>query len=126
MNNIAGKITEAEWQVMKAVWQQSPLTAAAIVEYLKPETSWSPKTVQTLIGRLVKKEVLGIEKDSNPFQYYPLLSQTECRRGQTESFLQKVYDGSLHTLLVNFVNDENLTPEEIEELKSLLDEKVKR
>ena len=126
MNNAASKITDAEWQVMKVVWKQSPLTASAIAEYLKEETSWSPKTVQTLIGRLVKKGVLGTLKDTNPFQYYPLVSQTACRREQTESFLQKVYDGSLHMLLVNFVNDENLSPQEIRELRNLLDDKIQR
>jgi BlaI family transcriptional regulator, penicillinase repressor len=126
MNSLASKITDAEWQVMKAVWQQSPLTAAAIVEYLKPETDWSPKTIQTLIGRLVKKGVLGIDKETNPFQYHPLLSETECMHGQTTSFLQKVYGGSIHLLIANFVNEENLSIQEISELRSLLDEKVNR
>ncbi|MEA4926010.1 MAG: BlaI/MecI/CopY family transcriptional regulator [Syntrophomonadaceae bacterium] len=123
MNNISTKISDAEWLVMKVVWHTSPLSAAGIVERLRPETDWSPKTIQTMIGRLVKKGALGVDKDTNVYLYYPLLSQEECRQGETRSFLQKVYDGSIHSLLANFVANETLSPREIQELKALLDEK---
>lgn len=119
------KISGAEWQVMKVLWREFPLSAALIIEQLKPESEWSPKTIQTLIGRLVKKGILGINKESNYYQYYPLVSQKECMREETKSFLQKVYDGSFHMFLANFVKDENLSPKEIHELKKLLDETIK-
>lgn len=125
MNNIAGKISDAEWLVMKVIWQQSPLPASAVVECLKPGTNWSPKTIQTLIGRLVKKGALGVDKEANPFRYYHLISQEDCMRGQTESLLQKVYGGSLHLLLANFVTNESLSPQEIQELRDLLDDKIR-
>ncbi len=125
MNNITFKITDAEWLVMKVVWQESPLTASFIAKELKLETEWNPKTVQTLIGRLVKKGALGIKKDAALNEYYPLLSKLHCMREETKTFLQKVYEGSLKVLITNFVNDETLTPKEIEELKSLLDQKTK-
>ena len=125
MDNITFKITDAEWLVMKVVWQQSPLTASSIAKELKLETDWNPKTVQTLIGRLVKKGALGIKKDASLNEYYPLVSKENCMRKETKTFLQKVYGGSLKVLIANFVSDETLTPKEIEELKSLLDEKIK-
>lgn len=125
MNDVACKISEAEWQVMKVLWDKSPLTATQVIEYLKPESQWNPKTIHTLIARLVKKEALGVNKDSNLFQYYPLVSRDDCMREETKSFLHKVYDGSLHLLLANFVKDESLSPKEIEYLRNLLDEKIK-
>lgn len=125
MTKATCRISDAEWLVMKVLWQESPLTASSVIEYLKLETNWNPKTIQTLIGRLVKKGALDINKDANLYQYYPLVSQEECMREETKSFLQKVYGGSLNLLLANFVKSENLSPEEIEELKSLLDEKKK-
>lgn len=125
MSDTTLRISSAEWQVIKVLWQESPLTASSVIEYLKPETDWSPKTIQTLIGRLVKKGVLGVNKDANLNQYYPLVSQEECMREETKSFLQKVYNGSLQLMLANFVKDENLSAKEIQELRNLLDEKIK-
>ncbi len=122
MNNIACKISDAEWQVMQVIWQESPITAASVITQVKPETNWSPKTVQTLLSRLVKKGVLGVNKDASFYQYFPLVSQAECTLEETKSFLQKVYGGSLHLLLANFVQNENLSATEIQELRSLLDE----
>ncbi|HEX3011846.1 MAG TPA: BlaI/MecI/CopY family transcriptional regulator [Syntrophomonadaceae bacterium] len=125
MGNIDCKISDAEWLVMKVIWQGSPLTASSVIEQLKPETDWSPKTIQTLISRLVKKGALGVKKSNGLNEYYPRISKEECMQKETKTFLQKVYDGSLQVLLANFINSENLSPKDIEELKSLLDEKTK-
>ncbi|WP_291636766.1 BlaI/MecI/CopY family transcriptional regulator [Clostridium sp.] len=125
MDNFTFKISDAEWLVMKVIWQESPLTASSIIKHLKQQTEWSPKTVQTLISRLVKKGVLGVKKDTTLNEYYSLVSKEDCIRKETKTFLQKVYGGSLKVLIANFVNNETLSPKEIEELKSLLDEKMK-
>lgn len=121
----ACRISDAEWLVMKVLWQESQLTASVVIEGLKDEIDWSPKTIQTLIARLVKKGALGVNREAGLNQYFPLVSQEDCMREETNSFLQKVYGGSLHLLLANFVNDDNLSPKEIMELRSLLDEKIK-
>jgi Predicted transcriptional regulator len=125
MSNVACKISNAEWQVMKVFWEESPLTAPSVIKHLKPETNWSPKTIQTLIGRLVTKGALGLNKDAAMYQYYPLISQEECMREETKSFLQKVYGGSFHLMLANFVKNENLSAKEIEELRNMLDKRMK-
>ncbi|KLU65557.1 methicillin resistance regulatory protein MecI [Desulfosporosinus acididurans] len=124
MNYAACKISEAEWQVMKVLWEKSPLTATQIIGCLKSETQWNPKTIHTLITRLVKKEALGVNKEASLFQYYPLVSKEDCMLEETKSFLHKVYDGSIHLLVANFVKNERLSPQEIENLRKLLDEKT--
>ena len=123
MSDLSCRISDAEWLVMKALWQESPLTASLVIGNLKPDTNWSPKTIQTLIARLVKKGALAVNKEGSLNQYYPLVSQDECMRTETDSFLQKVYGGSLHLLLANFVKDDNLSPKDIQELRDLLDKK---
>lgn len=119
------KISDAEWQVMKVLWDNSPLTSTEIIEALKADTTWKPKTIHTLISRLVKKEALGVKKDGSLNQYYPLVTQEECRNVETKSFLQKVYDGSLGLLVSNFIKDQKLSEDEIEELQRILNEKRK-
>lgn len=123
--NSSYRISDAEWLVMKVLWQESPLTASLIVENLKSNTNWSPKTIQTLIARLVKKGALAVNKETTINQYYPLVLQEECIQEETNSFLKKVYGGSLHLLLSNFINNENLSQKEIQELRNLLDERMK-
>jgi len=117
------KISDAEWVIMKVLWKKSPLTSSDIIKELKPITTWNPKTIHTLISRLVEKKALGVEKDTAPFYlYYPLVSEEECRKIETKSFLKKVYDGSFPLLVANFVKEEKLTLQDIEELKRLLEE----
>ncbi|MCT4563916.1 MAG: BlaI/MecI/CopY family transcriptional regulator [Maledivibacter sp.] len=115
------RISDSEWQVMKVLWKKSPLTAAEIIDKLQPETKWNRKTIHTLISRLVKKQVLGIQKQ-NPYIYYPLIEEKLCMKEETKSFLEKVYDGSLQLLMANFLRNEKLSKQEIQSLKKLLDE----
>lgn len=119
------KISDAEWQVMKALWLKSPITSAEIVDIVKQDTTWSPKTIHTLLSRLVKKGAVEVEKNSPFYHYIPLVSEEDLRNVETKSFIKKIYDGSLSLLISNFIKEENFTPEEIEELKNILEEKSK-
>ena len=121
MKNIP-KVSDAEWQVMKVLWTKAPLTAAEIIEMLTPNSSWSPKTIHTLINRLLKKEAIEVKK-SSPYEYSPLVSEEELTKVETKSFIEKIYNGSLSMLLANFINDDSLSKEEIEELKKILNNK---
>ena len=119
------KISDAEWEVMKTFWMKSaPCTANDIVEALADNTEWKPNTIKTLIARLVKKNALGYKEEGRNYLYYPLVPEEECIKAENESFLKLVYGGALKPLLVNFLKEERLTDEEIEELKRLLEERA--
>lgn len=120
------RISEAEWAVMKVFWEKAPRTANEVVEALAPATAWQPKTVKTLINRLVNKEALGFEKSGREYQYHPLVEESKCVRAEGQSFLKRVYGGALKPMLAHFLESEKLAPEEIEELKRILEEKGKR
>ncbi len=106
---------------MKVVWAKSPITASEIIAKLRPNSTWNSKTIHTLINRLVSKNVLGVNKETTYFQYSPLVSEEECTRGETQSFLEKVYDGSFNLLVANFLKEKKLSSQEIEELQQILD-----
>ncbi len=122
MNNFPN-ISDAEWQVMKVLWNRSPLTSTEIISELKSTNSWSPKTVHTLISRLVKKEAIEVKKGSKYNLFTSIVTQDECSRVETKSFIEKVYNGSIQMMLKNFIKDEKLSSEEIEELRRMLDDK---
>jgi BlaI family transcriptional regulator, penicillinase repressor len=117
------KISEAEWEVMKVVWENSPCTSNQIIDALAQSTDWSPKTIKTLINRLVNKNVLGYKEDGRRYLYYSLIQEDECIKAENQSFLSKVYNGALKSLLVSFIKESDLSKEDIEDLKRILDER---
>lgn len=117
------KISEAEWEVMKVVWSNSPCTSNQIIDALAQSTDWSPKTIKTLISRLVNKNVLGYKEDGRRYLYYSLIQEDECIKAENQSFLSKVYNGALKSLLVSFIKESDLSKEDIEDLKRILDER---
>lgn len=119
------KISEAEWQVMKVLWDKSPLTANEIVDQLANDREWNPRTIKTLLNRLMNKNALGVQQDGRIYWYYPLVSKEECARSERESLLKRVYNGALQPLLAAFLEEQKLSKEEIEELKQILEEKGK-
>jgi BlaI family transcriptional regulator, penicillinase repressor len=114
-------ISDAEWLVMQVVWAKSPVPAVEVVEDLAPRTNWKPKTVMTLLNRLVKKGLLGFHKQGRAYQYYARVEQADCVKAEGRSFIQRVYGGALKPILVDFLEDADLSPEDVEELKRILD-----
>ncbi len=119
------KISESEWQVMKVLWVSSPRTANEVVEELTGATSWKPKTIRTLLNRLVVKKALGFEKDGREYRYYPLVSEAECVQAESHSFISRVYGGALRPILAAFLESEDLSKEDIEDLKRIIKKKGK-
>lgn len=117
------QISDAEWRVMQVIWGSSPITANEVIEQLKNDTDWKPKTVKTLIRRLVDKKVLGFQKEGKAYLYYPLVSENEGIRVESENFLKKVFNGSLNLMLANFIDEQRLSEEEIKELKRIIDDR---
>lgn len=115
------KISDAEWQVMMVLWEKSPQTANDIVDKLENEQEWKPKTIRTLINRLVGKNAVGFDKDGRQYLYYPILPEAECVREEARSFFSRVRTGALKPMLAAFLEQQKLSKEEIEELKRMLD-----
>lgn len=122
MKNIP-RISETEWQIMKLLWAESPVTANQVVEKLEGVTTWKPKTVKTLLNRLINKEAIRFTIEGRTYLYYPAVTEMECVKAENQSFLEKVYGGALNVMFANFLQDRELSRQEIEELKRLLDEK---
>ncbi len=116
------RISETEWEVMRAVWAGHPATAAEIIDrLLRSDPSWHPKTARTLLARLVKKRALGYEPDGRKYVYEPLVTEKQCIASASASFLDRVFGGALQPLLAHFVEARQLSPSELEGLKQILD-----
>ena len=118
------RISDAEWHVMQVIWDHHPMTAAEVHQHLADEHSWTQRTVKTLLARLVAKEALAFEVEGKRYRYRPLTSRQECVRAESRTFIDRVFQGSASPMLLEFVKGSDLSPEEIDELRRLLDEKA--
>lgn len=117
------QISEAEFEVMKIVWKYAPVNTNEITEHLTRTTTWSPKTIQTLIKRLVNKGALSYEKQSHVFVYTPLVDKNEYIGHESSSFLNRFYDGNISKMLSAYIESDKLSENEIDTLRSLLNNK---
>ncbi|HZI33154.1 MAG TPA: BlaI/MecI/CopY family transcriptional regulator [Candidatus Binatia bacterium] len=124
--SLTPRISDAEWAIMKICWSRSPVTAQAIIDQLVAQDDWHPKTVKTLLNRLVKKRALGFQKDGRAYRYHPLVPERDCISAESKSFLDRVFGGSLKPMLAHFVASRQLSPAEIDELKMLLKQQAKK
>src|SRR5688500_13897487 len=133
------QISDAEWEVMKVVWDDGPLTAGDVVRRLAevsaghPAKDWRPRTIKTLLGRLVRKgAVSGQEVDGatatgaagasggKRFLYRACVARDQVIRQESRSFLARVFNGSVAPALLHFIQDASLTADEINQLRETL------
>ena len=114
------QISEAEFQVMKIVWEHAPVSTNQVTEYLTRTTKWSPKTIQTMLKRLVQKKALTYDKEGRVFIYKPLIGQQDYVNQESRHFLQRFYNGNLVSMMTVFLDMEELSQQEVDELKELL------
>ena len=120
-------ISEAEWEVMRVVWDsgEDSITAQQVVDALSSRTDWSVRTIKTLLNRLVKKNALGFDEEGKRYRYWAKVTQEQCVRSESRSFLQRVFGGEAAPMLNYFVTHAKLSAEEIAQLKKILSKKEK-
>lgn len=120
------QISEAEFEVMKIVWKCAPVSTNEITDRLIKTTAWSPKTIQTLIKRLVTKGALTYEKQSRVFVYTPLVEENEYISQESSSFLKRFYHGDITAMLSSYIENDQLSETEIDSLRSLLSQSSRK
>lgn len=113
-------ISDAELEVMKIIWKKPNVTANSIINELESKTDWKPNTVKTLINRLLKKKAVSFNKKGKEYYYYALLEEKAYMNAESESFLKKLFNGSINSMVLDFVKSKKLSKKEIKELKDIL------
>lgn len=121
MSNTKHTITDSEYTIMKILWQsEKPLTVAEVVSKLEGN-DWTASTVSTFLQRLLKKGVVGCDKKGKTNLYYPQLKQDEYDMKETESFLTKIYRGSVKNMVAALYENKKLSSEDVSELKKMFE-----
>ena len=116
-------ISDSELEVMKLIWKKNPITSDEIINSLSEKMNWNPQTIKTFITRLVKKKAISYNRLGRNYLYYPVITQKEYVKVENKSFLQKIYDGAVDRLVYNFIEQEDLSEEDIDKLQKMLDNK---
>jgi BlaI family transcriptional regulator, penicillinase repressor len=118
-------ISQAEWGVMETLWNSSPLTSLDVAEQVqkKSRKRIAVQTVKTLLARLVKKGAITHRQQGNRYLYTPKVAREDYLAAESESFLQRLFRGAAAPMLAHLVNRNDLTAEEIADLRKLLDDK---
>lgn len=119
------QISDAEWDVIKVLWDRGEASAQDVTEALAVGRNWRPQTVKTLLNRLVKKGAVAYVEEGRRFIYRPKVSRDAVARAESRSFLSRVFDGAVTPALVHFLKLGNLSSADIEELKRTLDRETK-
>jgi BlaI family penicillinase repressor len=117
-NNNEIRISESEWLIMHVLWEKSPLYMGDIVKALA-STPWSRTTIQTMVNRLIAKNVIGTNRTGYAFLYYPLFKEDESLKVYTRSFVERTYKMDAAGLVKELVSGDYLTSDEKKSLKKL-------
>jgi BlaI family penicillinase repressor len=119
-------VSNAEWEVMKVLWEKEPMAARDVFAALPQGHGWAYKTVKTLLSRLVAKGALGYEQVGNSYLYRPAYTRGQMTRKEVKGFVDRVLSGSPLPMLARFIEEHELTPAEIEHLRHLLEQKERK
>lgn len=113
-------LNNSEWCIMESLWQEQPRTLMQLVREMKRQQGWSKSTTNTMLRRMQEKGYISYEEGEKARLYFTDLKRDEVVLKETESFLKRTYGGSLGLLLNTFVESDQLTKKDIEELRQIL------
>ena len=116
------QISEAEFEVMSVVWDLAPVSTNEITDQLLQSTDWGPKTIQTLIRRLVTKGALTYEKKGRMFVYTAAVEKDEYLKAKSSSFVEHYFNGDITSLVSSYLESGALSETDIEGLRGMLEE----
>lgn len=119
------ELTEAEWAIIKAVWDGEPCTAPAIQQLLQDETGWTYSTVRTLMDRMVAKGLLAAEKVGKITHFRSSVTRQEAQKGELRYALKHAFSGALTPMVQCLLDTGDLSARELAELEALVRAKRK-
>ena len=117
----AVELTQAEWDIMKVVWQKEPCAAGTVQESLARSKNWAYSTVKTTMDRMVEKGFLEIERIRNLQLFKSRISEIDARRGEFRKMLKRAFDGALTPMMQFLIEHEGLSKEEASQLRTMVE-----
>jgi BlaI family penicillinase repressor len=120
------RLTEAEWQIMNALWEGWPATAREIADRLPESVNWAYTTIKTMLTRLADKNVVKETKKGGIALYTPILTRLKARRTALKSLANQAFDGSSKSLVMHLLEQADPGSGELDEINKAISEYVKK
>jgi BlaI family penicillinase repressor len=118
--NTSTELTEAEWEILRVVWEEEPCAAGTVQEALAKSKDWAYATVKTTMDRMVEKGFLEMTRIRNLQLFQSCISQVEAKRGELRKLLKRAFDGALTPMVQFLIEHEGLSKEEASQLRKLV------
>ena len=118
-------LTKAEERIMQILWEIDKGFIKDILEHFpKPKPPYN--TVSTIVRVLVKKDIIGFKAYGGSYQYFPLISKEQYRKGQLKKLVKEYYNNSLKQVVSFFSEKPDLDIEEVDEVMKMLEDIKKK
>jgi predicted transcriptional regulator len=114
------KISDAEREIMEALWKGKPLTPEDILAAVGAKNEWAPGTVRTLVHRLLTKKAIAGKREKSGYVYRPLISRADYVAEESQGFLDKLFGGQVAPMVAHLAEHQQLTAKDIQKLKALI------
>lgn len=118
----AVEMTEAEWEIMKVVWEAEPCAAGTVQEALAQRKEWAYSTVKTTMDRMVDKGFLELTRIRNLQLFRSSMTKAEARRAEFQKMLKRAFDGALTPLMELLIEDQGVSDQEAAQLRKLVED----
>jgi BlaI family penicillinase repressor len=114
------ELTEAEWEIMKVIWEKEPCAAGTVQESLAESRAWAYSTVKTTMDRMAEKGLLQIQRIRNLQLFRSCVSEIDAKRGEFRKMLKRAFDGALTPMMQFLIEHEGLSKDESQQLRKLV------
>lgn len=117
------ELTEAEWAIIRAVWENEPCAAPAVQEQLEKQKNWTYSTVKTLMDRMVTKGLLKTERIRNLILYSSAITKLQAQKGEVLRTIKRAFNGALTPMMQFMLDNHALSKRQLDELEAMIKEK---
>ena len=117
------ELTEAEWTIIQAVWENQPCAAPTVQEILQKQKGWHYSTVKTLMDRMAAKGLLTTEKIRNLTLYRAAINKKQAQKGEVMRAVKRAFDGALTPMMQFLLESNQLSQKQLSELEAMIKSK---
>ncbi len=114
------ELFETEWAILQVVWKKEPCSAPQVQEALATKKEWAYTTVKTMMDRMVKKELLLVEKVRNLNLYSTTITQQQAQHSEITRTIKRAFQGALTPMMQFMVENEEIPNTEFDKLEELI------
>ena len=119
------ELSEAEWTIMKVVWEKEPCAAGVVQEILQDTKNWAYSTVKGAMDRMAEKGFLKIEKIRNLQLFRSTLSQEEAQKGEFRKMLKRAFDDALTPMMQFLIENEDFSKDDLKQMRQIIEKAEK-